>query len=135
MNESWRQVAAYWAVRDGKRYVVALSERQVRELLEQTWCCAEHPGGWTIETTTEVVPVVSGKAFDAEREVIESLSGTTLAEGIAAPHVAWDCPHCGRRQTTDLCQDMECRGPRLASPQLWFCGHLLCEKKLAWLEW
>jgi hypothetical protein len=133
MAENTRQVDVYWAVRDGERFTLALSESEARDSLENYWVYEENPLGWSIERTSETVPVVTGKPFMAERTVLAALTGEELAKDIPAPHVAWDCPHCGCRHTTDLCNDMECQDPPLTSPQLWTCDRNLLN--LVWVEW
>ncbi|MEX2185579.1 MAG: hypothetical protein WD875_02250 [Pirellulales bacterium] len=134
MTEQFRHIEAFWAVRGGKRFVVANSETLVSELLENCWAYGENGDGWSFERTTEIFPVVQGELFVAQSSLVDAESGKTLADGIAAPHVAWECPYCGRPHTTDLCRDMECQTPPLVSPQLWACE---IDKgwKLVWVEW
>ena len=133
--QSTRQIDAFWTVQNGKRHTISLSEGAAWASLQGYWAYGDDRAGWTVERSMETVPVVLGKVFVAEREVRGSDDNgefVTLKQGIAAPHVGWDCPHCGVRHTTDLCDDVDCKTEASSSPQLWFCER---GRGIALVEW
>src|SRR5205823_6530075 len=117
-----RKLDVYWTVQNGKRFTISLSEDEAWRSLARYWAYSENPVGWSVERTTEEVPVAVGKPFVADRTTYAQDADGKFVEtddGIKAPHVAWDCPICGKRHTCDLCHDLECRTPPDATPQLW----------------
>jgi hypothetical protein len=115
------EIDVYWTVQRGERCTISLSEEAARDSLLNYYRYSDDPVGWTVERTTETVPLVLGEPFTTNSELIDMQTFQTINDRIAAPHVGWDCPHCGEHHTTDLCDDAECKEPPATSPQLWFC--------------
>lgn len=102
---STRRVAVWRALLDGDCKQIAGSQESLIRFLHETngWYRPEEDARWTRESSDEDVPVASGKRFDCVDDA-----------GRIYPHVAWDCPHCGKHHTTDV-------DPGDESPHLWFC--------------
>ncbi len=137
METKTRKLDVYWTVQNGKRFTIRLSENEAWRSLENYFRYSENPVGWTVERTTEDVPVVAGKPFVAKRTTYaQGANGKFVetADGIDAPHVAWDCPICGQRHVCDLCDDLDCQTPAHKSPQLWYCDRGLGIVLIEWID-
>lgn len=123
MSFEQRTIDIYWTVQRGRRFTVSLSEDHAWAMLHRLWAYDNDPLDWTVERSRETVPVVEGNAFIADAELFEhdEAGAVSVRKATPSPHVAWNCPHCNHRHTTDLCHDAECESPPDTSPQVWFC--------------
>lgn len=96
-------IDVFRGMKKGKCYTIALSEEAVWRSLSGHWAYhAQERATWSIETTTETVPVVGGDYEDWG------------VPGEPRPHVSWNCPACGGIHDTDVAKDE-------VSPALWWC--------------
>ena len=128
------KVDVYWTVQDGKRFTISLSEEQAWLSLDRLWAHSENPIGWTVERTTEEVPIAVGDVHDGEGEMIQlDDDGRELSRRAYKPvHVLWRCPHCGKKHNTDLYSDPFERRLPASNPSIWFCEH---DKGLVLVQW
>ena len=98
------RVTVYRALKDGECHIIALSESAAREMLDRYHGYRpEEAEAWSVEATTEDIPVVDGSYADWG------------SEDDPLPHVSWECPACGQTHHTDV----ESGEP---NPSLWYCA-------------
>jgi hypothetical protein len=120
-------VDIYWTVRAGERFTISLSESEAWKSLDGYWAYKENSVGWTVEQTTEEVPVALGEVCEGGGHVAElDEDGNELSRLSYTPvKVLWTCPRCGKQHLNDRYDDPVVHASPAPNPSIWFCesGH------------
>ena len=118
----FQEIDVYWAVQNGRRRSVALSETEALNSIRslETY----ETGEWQIEKLREAVAVVTGTLVEGEGLAIELLDddGYDASEhSYKSRHVFWKCPLCKETHNGSIFSNPVDHSSVLTNPSLWFC--------------
>jgi hypothetical protein len=117
-------IDVYWAIQNGRRLSVSLSETLAWQSLNSPGYHEYDPRGWTVEKSHERVSLSHGMIVESEGECVVFLDDDgieTSNQVYKAINIFWDCPLCRCTHNTNLYGDPVHQTDKAPNPSIWFC--------------